>query len=903
MTGDSTADSLWATFCELAERIPDVEALLSPGRQPLRFADLPARLQSIREALAEFGVGRGDRVVSVLPRGPETAVCYLGVASCATYIPLNSEFSEAEMTRYLTQLRPAAVIVQEGRFDDARRCAVALGVGVINLVSRTTDVAGMFSLARQEGPLGPPRRPIWNGADDYALVLLTSGSTAKHKAVPLRVRHLLAYALAGGKHYALGPTDRCLHVMPMFHGHGLKSSLLVSVANGSGVIISPHFDVPTFFQQMKALRPTWYSAAASIHQAILDGIDHHRDVARNAQLRFVRSGSSRLDPKVLAGLEQAFGAPVLERFGMSETGSLTSNPLPPAVRKPGSVGRPMGNEVAIVDERGNVLGPNRQGEIVARGPSVFDGYLDNPEATRAAFLDGWFRTGDLGRFDDDGYLTITGRIKDVINRGGEKIGTAEVESVLLRHPEVMEACVFGLPHPTLGEEVAAAVSTRRPVTQQELQTFARGLLTVTKVPRRVFSLPSLPKSSTNKVRRLEVVALCTDLAEKSSRVSEQGTPRAWSPLEEEIARRWKDLLGIKTVELDDDFFLVGGDSLKAAELFMRLQKTYRVTLGLRQIFEDAATVAGMARLIERSRSERSSAPPASTGLVTIKASGTRPPLFALPGSGGNPIGYIHLGRLLDLRQPLIGIESRGLDSVDDPLPRMEDIAADNVARIRTVQPSGPYYLTGACFGGRVAYEMARQLEASGERVGLLLLLDASAPFCSRSGRPRGEAASTSRTSKRRLFIDFVARRVRKHLVSFMTLRGEKRTAFVREKMATLGAMIRHRDAFRGDPSQLHHRAVRAANKQAGRNYVPGPFQGRVALLLTRGREIKGERNYRLDWLELVPQVGSAIYVAGENSGDMLNLPHVYQLADVVNSQLEAVHKEAEGGAPQERRAV
>ena len=739
-------DSLWETFSELAGRVPDVEAILSPGRQSLRFRDLPARLQHVRDDLARFGVGCGDRVASVLRRGPETAVCYLGVSACATYMPLNPDFSEEEFRNYFTQLRPAAVILAEDDSSAARASAAAVGLRTLDLVSRSSDPAGTFSLVASD--VGGPRRVSrWNTAEDVALVLLTSGSTAAPKAVPLRVRHLLAYARSGAEHYALGPQDRGLHVMPMFHGHGLKSALLVPLVGGSGVIVSPDFDIPTFFQHMQGLRPTWYTAASSIHQAILARIDDYKEIAQRAQLKFIRSGSGRLDPKVMAGLEEAFGAPVLERYGMSETCSITANPLPPGVRKPGSVGPRLGNEVAIIDEKGEILGSNREGEVVARGPSVFDGYLDNPDANRVAFINGWFRTGDLGRFDDDGYLILTGRLKDVINRGGEKIGTAEVEAALLRHPEVMEACVFGLPHPSLGEDVAAAVSTRRSVGQQELQTFARGFLAGIKVPRRVFVLPSLPKSATGKIARSEIVTLCRDLLEQSHLGTEHVRSRAWSPLEQEIGELWKRLLGVDEVGLDDDFFLLGGDSLQASELFARFQRTYRVALELGDIFEGASTIAGMARLIEGARNDSSKKLRGTGGLVTIKATGTRPPLFVVPGTTGNPVGFIHLARLLDSRQPVIGIESRGMDGVEATHTRMKDIAADNVARIRTVQPTGPYFLAGQCFGGRVVYEMARQLETAGERIGVVLMLDASSPFFGRNGRRRGERGVVRRSSR------------------------------------------------------------------------------------------------------------------------------------------------------------
>lgn len=632
---------------------------------------------------------------------------------------------------------------------------------------------------------------------------------------------------------------------------------------------------------MNALRPTWYSAASAIHQSILARIDEYREVARDAKLRFIRSGSGRLDPKVMAGLEEAFGAPVVERYGMSETGNLAANPLPPEIRKPGSVGHVVGNEVAIVDENGTVMGPNTEGEIVARGPSVFDGYLDNPEATAAAFLNGWFRTGDLGRFDDDGYLIITGRLKDVINRGGEKIGTAEVEAALLQHPEIIEA-----------------------LTQQEVQAFARGQLVGSKVPKRVFFLPSLPKSATNKIRRRETAARCLELLKSAPLEQDAAPSRAWSPLEREIAAGWKRVLGIEEIGLDDDFFMIGGDSLQASELFARFHQNYRIALNLGQIFEEASTVAGMARLIERSRSERSKAPRETGGMVTINASGNRSPLFVVPGTTGNPVGFIHLARLLDPRQPMIGIESRGMDGIETPLTRMQDVAADNVARMRKIQPQGPYFLAGQCFGGRVVYEMARQLEAAGERVGMLFMLDASSPFFNRQGQRRGEQTTVLRRTSRWDFLTrYVLDRMKRHVNRFMRLKGPERRAFIREKFSAAKTILQTGDLFRGDRRQFARRAVYAANLKVGRNYVPGTFGGPTILCLTRDREIKGPRNYRLDWLTLVPQIGAPVYMGGRDSGDMQNPPYVYELADLINRELEAVYHLHAAVAPASRRAV
>ena len=883
-----SSDSLWATFAELAQRVPDVECILSPGRRPLRFRDLPARLEAVRGDLARLGIGCGDRVVSVLRRGPETAVCYLGVAACATYVPLNPDASETEFTRDFTRLRPAALIVPEGHARVARGCARVLGIPIIDLVSRVSDPAGTFSLrgAAGAGTPGPVRG--WNSAEDIALVLLTSGSTAEPKAVPLRVRHLLAYARAAGEHFALTSEDRCLHVMPMFHGHGLKSSLLVPLANGSGVITSPDFDVPTFFEQLKAMRPTWYSATAAIHQAILARVDDYQDVVRSTPLRFIRAGSSRLDPTVSAALERAFAAPVVELYSMSETGNLTANPLPPGARKPGSVGRPMGNEVAVIDQSGCFLGPNQVGEVVARGPSVFDGYLDGSGDDQVAFIHGWFRTGDLGCIDDEGYLTLIGRIKDVIVRGGEKIAPAEIERVLLQHPGVTDACAFGLAHSSLGEEVAAAVSMRRPVTERELIAFARESLTSVKVPRRILIVDSLPKGPADKVRRAELAARCAELIGET-RESAAGEGSIWSPLEKEIARLWTDILGIQVVDREDDFFRLGGDSLNAMELFARLNRKFRVSLRLEAMFVDAATVAGMAKAVERARLDASHSSMAAERLVVLKTAGSRAPLFVVPAKAGNSLGFAYLARLLDPRHPVVGIEPRGMNGIDRPLTRMEEIAADNITRMRRLQAQGPYFLMGNCFGGVVAYEMARQLQSSGERVGLLFMLDTPSPFVDAAGWHRGGPVKARHISRLGLLAQYAYDRVQRHSRSVRELRGADRRAFVRAKIDAAIAALGSGDIFRGDRRRLGRRAVYAANRQAGRNYITGPFNGPVVLYLSRGRRT-GTQDPRLDWLRLAPRIEAPTYIGtNDRSLTLLTSPDVYELAAAVNTALEAAH--------------
>ena len=512
---DARVDTIWNALASLADQAGDADAVLAPGRTPLCFADLFARIADVRAALARQGIGRGDRVVSALGHTPETAVCYFGVAACATYVPLNPDYTEEEFGRYLARIRPQAAIVPVGGGAAMRSAAAAAGVRIVDLHPDAAAPAGTFELGAKDN--GACIEPAWAQADDIALILLTSGSTAQPKLVPIRQRYLTAIARAGKQHFGLGPRDRYLHVMPMFHGHGLKSGLTVPVLAGSAVICGPRFDVTSFFDTLSTMRPTWFSASYAIHQAILDGIDDHREIARRAQLRFMVSGSGRIGAEVMRGLEAAFDAPVLNRYSMSETGPLTCMPPPPRIRKAGTAGVPLQCDVRVMDERGNFLAAGAQGEVVARGPSVFEGYLDDPEANAKAFVNGWFRTGDLAFMDDDGHLTITGRIKELINQGGEKIAPGEVEREIAQHPAVLHVCVFGVPHSSLGEVVAAAVVPHADAlaTERSIIEFAQSRLAAFKVPRRVLFTAAFPTGATGKIDRAALAQQCASLAEEA----------------------------------------------------------------------------------------------------------------------------------------------------------------------------------------------------------------------------------------------------------------------------------------------------------------------------------------------------------------------------------------------------
>jgi amino acid adenylation domain-containing protein len=585
-----------------AKQHPDVIAIAAPDRPPLTYGRLYQQVVEVVTTLNARGVGRNDRVGLVLPNGPEMAVAFLAVAAGATCVPLNPGYRASEFDFYLSDVQAKALLVQAGIDSPARAVSQARDILLLELSPAFEAEAGLFTLTGETR--GHPPLCGFAQPEDGALVLYTSGTTARPKIVPLTHTNICTSAYNHTTILDLGTGDRCLNVMPLFHIHGLISVVLSSVLAGASVVYPPGFDPSQFFSWLAAFAPTWYTAAPSLHQAILAEAASHHGIIAPCPLRFIRSAAAPLPPPVLAALERAFNVPVIEAYGMTEAAAqITSNPLPPRERKVGSVGIAVGVDIGIIDGEGNLLPPGESGEIVIRGPSLMQGYENNPEANAHAFTQGWFRTGDQGYIDTDGYLFITGRLKELINRGGEKIAPREVEEVLLKHPAVAQAVTFALPHPGLGEDVAAAVVLREntTVTERDIQLFATTHLADFKIPRQIFFLEELPKGPTGKLERIGLAKKLGLLSSGTPRVAEETAYRAPQTLIEEIlAELWGQVLGLARVSIYDHFFQLGGDSILATQLIARVRDTMHVALSFHTFFA-APTVASMAQNIETMR--------------------------------------------------------------------------------------------------------------------------------------------------------------------------------------------------------------------------------------------------------------------------------------------------------------
>ena len=481
----------------LAAGAPDTVAVQLAGGPDATYTDLRGSVDALAGQLRGAGVSPGDRVALVLPNGPGMAAAFLAAATAGTAAPLNPRYRGEELALSFEELGVRVVVVA----SDTTEIPALPGIRRLDL-----EGEGLALTLREAGePVpaapGPPPAPT-----DIALVLQTSGTTSRPKTVPLTHANLTVSAANIAESLALTADDRCLLVMPLFHIHGLIAGLLAPLSAGGAIACPGDFNAFRFFEWLDAFEPTWYTAVPTMHQLVLARAPRHAETLAQANLRFVRSSSAPLPAIVLERIEETFGAPMIEAYGMTEAShQMAAQPLPPGLRKPGAVGRATAIEMAILDPAGDPLAPHERGEVSIRGASVTAGYEANPEANAAAFTTaGWFRTGDEGYLDEDGYLFLTGRLKELINRGGEKVAPREVEEVILRHPAVRQAVCFALPHATLGEDVAAAVIRNDGAELEEatVRDLCGEHLAPFKVPRKVVFVDEIPVGPTGKLQRI-----------------------------------------------------------------------------------------------------------------------------------------------------------------------------------------------------------------------------------------------------------------------------------------------------------------------------------------------------------------------------------------------------------------
>ena len=474
-------------------------ALTAPDRPAMTYAALRRHVDSVGRQLAGNGLGPSDRVAIVLPNGPEMASAFMAVAAYMSAAPLNPTYKESEYAFYLEDLAPKLVIVEAGSENPVRAAASALSIPVVEAVVGDNDPAGVFRLFEAEVDAPPA------GADNEALVLHTSGTTSRPKVVPLMQRNIMASARNIAASLELTDSDHCLNIMPLFHIHGLIAVLATSMSKGASVCCTGGFNALKFLDQARDEKISWYSGVPTMHQAILLRAKRQADATKGLALRLIRSSSASLPPAVFEELNDVFECPVIEAYGMTEAAhQMTSNPLGDGKQKAGFVGIATSPEVCIMDQEGNRLTGDAEGEVCIRGDNVTPGYENNPAANESSFTSGWFRTGDQGFFDGDGYLKITGRLKEIINRGGEKVSPLEVDNVLMEHPAIQQVVTFAVADRMLGEEIGAAVvlADGGELDAAGLRAYAETHLAKFKIPKHIVFLDEIPKGATGKLQRI-----------------------------------------------------------------------------------------------------------------------------------------------------------------------------------------------------------------------------------------------------------------------------------------------------------------------------------------------------------------------------------------------------------------
>jgi acyl-CoA synthetase (AMP-forming)/AMP-acid ligase II len=576
-------------------------ALLAPERPPLSYGALLCQVERTGAELAAMGLGRGSRVALALPNGPELAAAIVSTMSWSTCAPLNPAYDE-DLCRYLLEkMRAAALVVGESPEPPAAHAARSLGIPIVRLLFARDEPAGTFRLSADisDDAVTVERA----GSEDCVLMLHTSGTTAKPKLVPLTQCSQLEAFLYRAEFLRLRPEDRCLCLAPLFTASGIRRNIGPALAAGSSVVCTPGFETNEFFTWLETFRPTYYTAPPTVHRAVL-GVLEHRSEALHHSLRYVLATSASLPEPEQARLERALGVPVLQAYAMTEGGGIAHDPLPPARRRSGSVGLAAGCEVRVLGASGKFLPAGEAGEFLVRSREVFAGYEDDPEANAAAFHDGWFRTGDLGYFDEDGYLYVVGRIKELVNRGGLKVSPTAVDAALMQHPDVAQAAAFGVPHPTLGEDLLAAIIPRADasVSEQELRDFLLQRLAGFMVPSHILIESELPKNALGKVQRAA-------LAERfeAHRQSPFMAPR--DVHEELVAGFFSQVLAGVRVSALDNFFDLGGDSLSGAQVVTRANLALGVNLPVGSLFRRPTVAEFAAELKAAARSAATSRPP------------------------------------------------------------------------------------------------------------------------------------------------------------------------------------------------------------------------------------------------------------------------------------------------------
>ncbi|HEV8020435.1 MAG TPA: AMP-binding protein [Candidatus Lustribacter sp.] len=681
--------------------------MLATGRATCTYAQLAAHLDRVRAALHEW-LPLDNRVIAVAaPNGPELLTAIVAAMSAGICAPFDPSRPAAEVDAFLADIQPSLVLADDATIERYVDIFNRRGAGTVRMIASPAAPAGVFDVIATKLRRGAHDR-VATEEPGTVLLLRTSGTTASSKIVPHTEARLMHVYSADVEAVDMRPTDRCLTAMPLYHVHAISWVTGASFLAGGSVVFPTTIGAAALVDGLRIYQPTWYTASPATHRAVLAHLGRETRLLEHS-LRFVRTTSAPIDLQLLTDLEAALGVPVLEGYGSTEAPSASLNPPPPLTRKLGSVGLPTGCEVAIID-----------GEVAIRGANVAPAYAGGERRPIIDPLTGWYRTGDAGHLDADGYLYITGRLDELINVGGDKVIPEKVEEALRAHPAVADAVAFPLPHPTLGQHVAVAVVPRADVavTERQLIEYATLLLPRPAVPNVVHLVTTLARDGSGKARRHELTATFA----RDSRLTQLDPKSGQDDSRiEALVRIWEDVLEYAPVAIDENFFAAGGDSLRAVRVVARIEADLGVTMPV-DIFLFAPTIRELAQAM-RTHSNTTH----RSRIVPLRSTGSRPPLFFYHTdleSGGLYARFLLTA--LDSEQPIYLVGPYGAPG--DVVPEsIEAMAAVDAMMITTDVPSQSYRLAGYCRGGVVAFEVARLLENAGATVDIVALIASSVP--------------------------------------------------------------------------------------------------------------------------------------------------------------------------------
>lgn len=813
-------------------------ALVGVGGQLITYADLASLISRFAGELANAGLRADHRVGLLVPPGLSGGQLAVALACNATLVPINPALKPQEIVESATASRLHAVVIPSWETSEARSAMLQQELMVFDAVQASDGKLGL-ELATPAARAAVPVRPV--NESDVALLLRSSGTTGAPKLIPVTHGNMVAMAeyMGSGLWYGLTARDRAACRPPLHYGAGLKTSLLVPLMLGASVAFPTPEQMFDLAEWLDELQPTYLSVAPGVLQRMIERIKLAPRAFEGSSLRFVMCSGSYLPEEIRAAAEAMLRVPILEYYGSAEAGIVAANPVPPSRAKPGTVGLPWPGELVVVDENGKPVAHGTAGEVMIRGPGVTPGYMASGSSTPDELEDGWLPTGDIGRLDEDGYLCLVGREKEVINRGGEKVFPYEIEKAMLQHPAVLDAAAFGVPHPRLGESVAAAVVLKpgNSVPEDELKDFLAARLASFKLPRRLCYMTSLPRGSTGKLLR------------NSLRQSYETLPRESAPpgrdylLQLELCDLWKRLLGRPDVGLDDDFFDIGGDSLLATDMLIEVEaltgKPYPQselsTLTIRRIAEVFASDV-----------------PVNREVMTQVKAGAGIPLFFCHGDFIERGFYAQkLAELMPGDHPVYLLHSYA-DRIEGD--SFEDIARVYLRQVLSVAPRSPVFVAGYCNGGMVAWHLASLLRSAGVDVVEVLLIETM----SINARPALRALPGIFRAAGSLIPGRAGGFVREHAmrhVWYWTRRfGALNLRNWRKEIIEWQKLPRRRDAF-----AVADRTYFAFMSR----YVPPPIDARVTCLIAdEGKHFETDPRF---WSRLAPSVAK-MSVPGTHQG-------------------------------------